>query len=84
MWQHMFSMPVMRTVWRRELGCSPAHASTQYALEAVVIVVIVVVVVIVFVVVVVATVVAVVVVVGLVAEAVKFSTDYAFSTSSIC
>ena len=21
MWQHMFSMPVMRTVWRRELDC---------------------------------------------------------------
>ena len=26
--QRMFSMPVMRTVW------SPAHASTQYALQA--------------------------------------------------
>ena len=25
MWQHMFSMPVMRTVWRRELDCSPAN-----------------------------------------------------------
>jgi hypothetical protein len=22
MWQHMFSVPVMRTVWRRELDCS--------------------------------------------------------------
>jgi hypothetical protein len=22
MWQHMFSMPVMRTVWRRELDSS--------------------------------------------------------------
>jgi len=21
-WQHMFSMPVMRTVWRRQLDCS--------------------------------------------------------------
>jgi len=29
MWQRMFSMPVMRTVWGRE----PAHASTQYALQ---------------------------------------------------
>jgi hypothetical protein len=28
MWQHMFSVPVMRTVWRRELD------STQYALQA--------------------------------------------------
>jgi hypothetical protein len=26
MWQHMFSMHVTRTVWRRE----PAHVSTQY------------------------------------------------------
>jgi hypothetical protein len=25
MWQHMSSVPVMRTVWRRELDCSPAH-----------------------------------------------------------
>ena len=23
MWQHKFSMPVMRTVWRREQSCSP-------------------------------------------------------------
>ena len=22
MWQHMFSMPVMRTVWRREVDCN--------------------------------------------------------------
>ena len=28
----MFSMPVMRTVWRREL--SPADVSTQYTLQA--------------------------------------------------
>jgi hypothetical protein len=25
MWQRMFSMPVMRTVWTRALDCSPAH-----------------------------------------------------------
>jgi hypothetical protein len=25
MWQRMFSMSVMRTVWRRALDCSPAH-----------------------------------------------------------
>jgi hypothetical protein len=25
MWQHMFSMPVTRAVWRRELDCSPAR-----------------------------------------------------------
>jgi hypothetical protein len=29
MWQRMFSMPVMRSVWRR-----PAHISTHYALQA--------------------------------------------------
>jgi hypothetical protein len=28
MWQRMFSMPVMRTLWRH------AHISTQYALQA--------------------------------------------------
>ena len=32
MWQHMFSMAVMLTVWRREL--SPAHVCTQYILQA--------------------------------------------------
>ena len=32
MWQHMFSMPVMRTVWSRELDS--AHGSTQYTLHA--------------------------------------------------
>jgi hypothetical protein len=33
-WQHMFSVPVMRTVWRGELDGSPAHVATQYALQA--------------------------------------------------
>ena len=29
MWQHMFSMPVMLTVWRRELDCCIWTASQQ-------------------------------------------------------
>ena len=33
MGQHMSSMPVMRTAWRRELDCSPTHVSTQYAVR---------------------------------------------------
>ena len=30
MWQHMFSMPVMFTVWRRELD-SPLYGLMKYA-----------------------------------------------------
>jgi len=28
-WQHMFSMPVMRIMWRRDLEVTPPH-STHY------------------------------------------------------
>jgi hypothetical protein len=31
MWQYMFSMPVMRSAWRRELDST--HVSTQYVLH---------------------------------------------------
>ena len=35
MWQHMFSMPVMRTVWRRELEKKNwfAHYNTEYVYD---------------------------------------------------
>jgi len=29
MWQRMFSMPVMRTVWRRELELTPPHSTHE-------------------------------------------------------
>ena len=31
MWQHMFSMPVMRTAWRREL--TPPHSTLMISLN---------------------------------------------------